>query len=53
MVSINGRIVVHMLLINSCSVACLVSICYFKQSALQMRFPLLITHDFNIYIKPC
>jgi len=53
MVSINGRIVVHMLLINSFSVACLVTICYFKQLALQMNFPLLIAHTFNIHLKPC
>jgi hypothetical protein len=51
MVIINGRIVVHVLLINSVSVACLVSLCYFEQSALQMNFPLLIAHDFGISCK--
>jgi hypothetical protein len=51
MVSINGRMVVHMLLINSFSVACLINLCYFKQSALQMNSPLLIAHAFGISCK--
>jgi tetrahydromethanopterin S-methyltransferase subunit E len=52
MVSINGRMVVHMLLIHSVSVACLVSLCYFKQTTLQMNFPLLTAHTFGIHVKP-
>lgn len=53
MVSINGRMVVHMPLIHSVSVTNLVSLCYFKQSTLQINFSLLTVHTFGIHVKPC
>lgn len=48
MVSINGRLVEHMFLINRVLAACLIGPHFFKQFALQMNFTLLIAHTFVI-----